>query len=645
MSRGDGAQSRVSRRALLLLGAQLGVVGVLGWRMRELQIEQADRFRLLADENRINIRLIPPARGLIYDRNGTALALNRPNYRIVMIREQTGDPEDALDRLARVLPISPETRARILRETRAKSAFVPVTVAEHLDWETFAKVSANSPALSGVIPEVGMTRAYPEGAPFAHIVGYVGPVSERDLQRREDPDPLLQIPRFQIGKTGVENRLEDSLRGDAGISRIEVNSIGRVMRELDRTDGEAGTDLQLTLDLELQRFAMERMAGQSAAAVLMDLREGDLVAMASTPAFDPNLFVFGISTKDWNGLLNDPYTPLANKSVSGGYPPGSTFKMIVALAALEEGVTTPGETVWCPGHVEVGDRRFHCWRRGGHGKVNLRQSLSQSCDVYYYEMARRVGIEKITAMARRLGLGERHDLPLPAISEGLTPTKEWKMRAQGQPWLVGDSVNAGIGQGYVLASPLQLAVMTARLATGRVLSPRLVRAIGGQPIATDPVPELDLTAGSLEHIRDAMDAVVNTRRGTAWSSRILGEMRMAGKTGTSQVRRITEAERRSGVFRNEDLPWERRDHALFVAYAPIAAPRYALSVVVEHGGGGSTAAAPIARDIMLRALYGRRPPLEVYPQKQRPAIEERRRIEDERDRDAPAATVPERDRA
>ncbi|MEM9198247.1 MAG: penicillin-binding transpeptidase domain-containing protein, partial [Pseudomonadota bacterium] len=349
MSKRAGAQSRVSRRALLLLGAQLGVVGVLGWRMRELQIEQADRFRLLADENRINIRLIPPARGLIYDRNGTALALNRPNYRIVMIREQTGDPEDALDRLGRVLPISPETRARILRETRAKSAFVPVTVAEHLDWETFARVSANSPALSGVIPEVGMTRAYPEGAPFAHVVGYVGPVSERDLKRREDPDPLLQIPRFQIGKTGVENRLEDNLRGDAGISRIEVNSIGRVMRELDRSDGEAGTDLQLTLDLDLQRFAMERMAGQSAAAVLMDLREGDLVAMASTPAFDPNLFVFGISTKDWNGLLNDPYTPLANKSVSGGYPPGSTFKMIVALAALEEGVTTPGETVWCPG--------------------------------------------------------------------------------------------------------------------------------------------------------------------------------------------------------------------------------------------------------------------------------------------------------
>ncbi|MEM9049564.1 MAG: penicillin-binding protein 2 [Pseudomonadota bacterium] len=634
-----GAERRLNRRALLLLGAQLGLVGVLGWRMRTLQIREAERYRLLADENRINIRLIPPARGLIFDRNGIAIALNRPNYRIVIIREQAGDVEETLARLARIVPIGADQQARILRETRAKSAFVPVTVAEHLDWHTFARVASNSPALSGIVPEVGLTRAYPEADIFAHAVGYVGPVSERDLQRREEPDPLLQIPRFQIGKTGVENRMEDRLRGEAGISRIEVNSVGRVMRELDRSEGVAGTDMQLSLDLDLQAFTMARMQGQSAAAVLLDLAQGDILALASSPAFDPNLFVFGISTQAWSGLLNDPYTPLSNKAVSGGYPPGSTFKMIVALAALEEGVVQPGETVWCPGHMDVGDRRFHCWRRGGHGKMDLQDSLRQSCDVYYYEIARRVGIEKITAMARRLGLGERHDLPLPAISEGLTPTKDWKMRVHGQPWLLGDSVNAGIGQGYVLASPLQLSVMTARLATGRAITPRLIRAIDGQPLSPAEAPPLDIAPASLAQIRRAMSSVVNERRGTAFAARILGQRRMAGKTGTSQVRRITEAERRAGVFRNEDLPWERRDHALFVAYAPLEAPRYALSVVVEHGGGGSTAAAPIARDILLRALYGPRPPLEVYP----PAL--RRDIEERREAEPPATAAPLRDRA
>ncbi|RMF40595.1 MAG: penicillin-binding protein 2 [Alphaproteobacteria bacterium] len=636
----DRQGAGIGRRAVLLFGAKLGVVGLLAWRMHQLQVEQADRYRLLADENRINIRLIPPARGLIFDRSGRPLAVNRPNYRIVLIREQAGDPERALDELGRIIEIGDAQRSRVLKEVSQKSAFVPVTVAERLDWEDFARVAANSPVLSGIIPEVGLTRFYPEGDATAHVVGYVGPVSERDLKRQATPDPLLQIPRFQIGKTGVERRLERALRGQAGISRIEVNSLGRVMRELDRNEGKAGQNVQLTLDLPLQRYALTRLAGEAGSAVVMDVRDGSILALASTPTFDPNLFVFGISTENWENLLNDPHRPLADKPVSGAYPPGSTFKMVVALAALEAGLVKPGETVWCPGYIKIGNRRFHCWKRVGHGHVDLRRSLRESCDVYYYEMAQRVGIERITAMARRLGLGSRPPLPLPAIAEGLMPTKAWKERVHGSPWLIGDSVNAGIGQGYVLASPMQLAIMTARLATGRAIVPRLVQSFDDVPVARAEPPDLGIPGEHLKYIRDGMRAAVNHRRGTAHAARIADRsLAMSGKTGTSQVRQITEVERRAGIFRNEDLPWERRDHALFVAYAPVSDPRYAVSVVIEHGGGGARAAAPVARDIMLYALHGGPAPLSAYPEKVRPEIRKRRATPETSPR------PPQRDRA
>lgn len=621
----DAGETRLTRRSLLLLGAQGAMMAGLAFRMRQLQVEQAPGFRLLAEENRINIRLIPPARGRIFDRQGRPLAANRSNYRVVLVRERTRDPEDLLDRLALLIDISPRERERALREMRQKSAFVPVTVVEHLSWEDFARINANAPALPGVDLEAGLTRFYPEGADFAHIVGYVGRVNERELQEDEGRTPLLQIPDFQIGKSGLEQRRDASLRGSAGVSRIEVNALGRVIRELDRQEGDPGVDLQLAVDMDLQSHAMERLGGEAASATMIDIRTGDLLLLASSPGFDPNKFVFGISSKDWNGLLNDQFRPLANKTVSGLYPPGSTFKMVVALAGLEAGVMDPAEKVFCNGRYKLGDRYFHCWSRGGHGQVDLNKSLEQSCDVYYYELAKRVGIEAISDMAVRLGFGVQPDLPLPAVREGLAPTKAWKRRVHDQGWLVGDSLNAGIGQGFVLASPLQLAVMTARIASGRAISPRLVRGAGGAPLA-DPVhPVLDINPAHLRMVREGMNSVMNARYGTARKSRIDDPLnQMAGKTGTSQVRRITKAERATGVIRNEDLPWERRDHALFVAYAPYDAPRYALSVVVEHGGGGSAAAAPIARDLMMRAIYGPEPPLLAYPASERREIMERR---------------------
>ncbi|MGH1367655.1 MAG: penicillin-binding protein 2 [Maritimibacter sp.] len=614
----------ISRRGLLLGGTQLAFGGILVGRMRYMQVEQADQYRMLADENRINMRLIPPARGLIYDRKGVLLAGNEQNYRIVMVREDAGDVEAVLERLSKLIYLSEEQKADAIEEMRRRSPFVPVTIADRVNWEDVSEVAVNAPALPGVSPEMGLSRVYPLDKDFAHIVGYVGPVSDRDLERLENPDPLLQIPRFQIGKIGVEARLESTLRGRAGTKRIEVNAVGRVMRELGREETTAGANVQLTVNHALQNFAEARLAGESAAAVVIDPRNGDILAAASAPSYDPNKFVRGISYKDYQGLLDDPYRPLPNKCTSGLYPPGSTFKMVTALAALEAGEVDTNEQVTCRGSIELHSRRFHCWRRGGHGRVALVRSLKESCDVYYYDLAQRVGIAGMSAMAKKLGLGVAYDLPLTGVSEGLIPTKEWKLESKGKEWVVGDSINASIGQGFVLSSPLQLAVMTARIAMGNKIEPRLVRSVDGVEQPVKGAEPIDISSENLEAVRRGMYEVVNAGGGTGGSSRVVAEgVRMAGKTGTSQVRNITAAERARGVSRNEDLPWERRDHALFVCYAPHDNPEVAVAVVVEHGGGGSTAAAPIARDVLLAALFDDVPPLSAYPSSQRGTIRAR----------------------
>lgn len=622
----EAGHRQISRRMAVLGGLQLLFIGGLGARMRFLQVEQADQFRLLAEDNRIKDSLIPPARGEVFDRNGVQLAKNIPSYRIIMKREDMEDVDATLSRLGKVLDLDPDDTERALAEMRRSAPFHPITLADDVTWEDISRVSVNAPALPGVTPEVGLSRIYPLGSNFAHVLGYVGPVSDYDLAQIDAPDQLLLIPRFQIGKVGVEAKKEDALRGRAGVKREEVNASGRVMRELDRREGRAGDDLQLTVDASLQNYVQARLGEESASAVVMDLETGDLVAIASAPTFDPNLFVRGISVADYRGLTENTYRPLASKSVQGAYPPGSTFKMITALAALDAGIVEPDETVYCPGHLEVADRKFHCWKRAGHGQVNLKDSLKQSCDVYYYDLALKVGIENISAMAQRFGLGVRHNVPMSAVAEGLTPTKTWKRRVHDKEWVIGDTVNASIGQGYMLASPLQLAVMAARIATGQEISPRLIKSVNGVETPSGMGPALGIDPLHLQKMRRAMYDVVNDRRGTAYASRIIADnMRMAGKTGTSQVRNITAAERARGVTSNEDLPWERRDHALFVNFAPFDKPKYAVAVIVEHGGSGSAAAAPIARDITLQALYAGEPPLNAYPTKDRDTIRQQQR--------------------
>lgn len=610
--------ARITRRGLFLGGSMLAFMGVLGGRMRHLSVEESDRFRLLAEDNRIRYDLIPPERGLLFDREGEPIALNEQTYRVVVKAADVDDLDATFARLRALIPLTPEQEESARNEIARANPTAPVTVADRLSWADVAELAVNAPALPGVSPEVGLSRMYPGKDDFAHVIGYVGPVSDYYLSQTGDSDPLLLTPRFQVGRVGVEAKLENLLRGKAGNKQVEVNVRGRVMRELSREDGIPGKNVQLTVDRDLQAFVQARMVGESASVVVMDVNTGDLRAIGSGPSFDPNLFVRGISQASYDQLVNNRYRPLANKSVQGLYPPGSTFKMVTVLAGLEAGVISMGETIYCPGHKEVGGRRFHCWKRGGHGWMDMHDSLMESCDVYYYELAERVGIENISAMARKLGLGERHDLPMSAVAEGNTPTKDWKFRRHKQNWVVGDSLNAAIGQGYVLASPLQLAVMTARLATGQAIRPRLVKSIDGveEPVLTDG--PMDLSPTHLGAIRRAMYSVNNNRKGTAYGSRTVGEeMVIAGKTGTSQVRSV--------VVNNEDVPWEQRDHALFVGFAPYDAPRYAVSVVVEHGGGGSRAAAPIARDVMLAALSGGMPPLDAYPSAQRPQIQDRLR--------------------
>ena len=612
------------RRGVLIFAIQGIFVAGLAARMRFLQIDQADQYRLLAEENRINVRLVPPSRGLVYDRDGLLIASNVQNYRAVIIREDVENLESLLNNLQTLLKISDEKKQAIRKLVLKHSPFVPITVLNNLSWSNVAKISVNAPVLHGLTADVGLNRHYPRGADYAHLLGYVGPVSDFDLKKRDDNDPLLKIPRFQIGKTGVEAKLERALRGNAGTKRIEVNAKGRVIRELSRQESSPGQSVQMTIDTGLQNFALARLGKKSASAVVMRVDNGDLLSMASSPSFDTNLFVEGISTNDYAALRDNEFRPLADKSVQGIYPPGSTFKMVIALAALDEGLIKPNEKIRCDGHIELADRKFHCWKRLGHEEITLTEALEQSCDVFFYDLALRVGIEKITQMAKRLGIGIKHNLPLSGVARGLSPTKNWKLKTQGESWVLGDTLNVGIGQGYVLASPLQLAVMAARIASGKVVEPRIIKRVNGVEQKIPNQLKLDIDPNALGIIRSGMYEVSNGIKGTARKSKIaISEISMAAKTGTSQVRNITSKERATGVIPNEKLPYNRRDHALFVGFAPYNQPKYAIAVVVEHGGGGSKVAAPIARDIMLRALYEKIPPLEAYPEEQRAKIAKR----------------------
>ncbi|WP_337997375.1 penicillin-binding protein 2 [Oleispirillum naphthae] len=594
-----------TRRAMMLAAGQTGLTMALAGRMYYLQVTEAERYGILADENRISLRLLPPPRGLILDRFGREMAVNRQNFRVLVVREQTPDLMQTLDALGMIIPLTDKDKTRIRREVERKRAFMPVQVKENLSWEEMAQIQINAPDLPGVVIDEGLTRYYPYGDGGAQVLGYVSSVSEKDLTG----EALLELPGFRIGKAGVEKIYDLALRGRGGNSKVEVNALGRVIRELERKEGTPGVDVTLTLDLEMQQFAVDRIGEESAAAVVIDVHTGEILVMASTPSFDPNAFNRGLTPEEWSALITNERAPLRNKCISAQFPPGSTFKVIVAMAALEAGVISPEQTVFCPGYMDLGEHRFHCWQKRGHGSVNMVEALQHSCDVYFYEVARRVGVDRIADVARRFGLGSPLGIDLPNEVSGLIPDRAWKRAFNGQPWLPGETLNAGIGQGYVLTTPLQLAVMAARIANGGMaVKPRLTRetvtTAGLKPIGAAALAPVGVNPKSVALVRRGMYEVVNNPAGTAHRSAFdVNGQRMAGKTGSSQVRRITMKERETtGVLKNDALPWKERDHALFIAFAPADAPRYACAVVVEHGGGGSAVAAPIASDIMKEAL-------------------------------------------
>lgn len=580
-----------SRRAVVL-GAAQGAVGmVLAGRMAWLSVVENEQYKLKAESNRVSNTLIPPRRGWLLDRNGKPLASNRTDFRIDLIPDRIVDKDKLLAELTRLLNLGPEDLARIETDLKRAGGFRPVQVAENLDWDRFATVLVRQPELPGVAPTRGYARHYPLGAGVGHLIGYVGTASAE--QYKLDRDPLLVTPGFKLGKDGLEKTLDKRLRGKPGAKRVEVTAHGRPVRELETRADQPVESIKLTIDAGLQEYVARRLGTNSGSAIVIDVASGDILAMASMPAYDPNSFSDGISQTEWKMLSEDDHVPLMNKVLQGLYPPGSTVKPMNGLALMAAGVS-PHDRVVCSGALRVGNGVFHCHKKGGHGPLDLKNAIMQSCDIYFYEMVRRVGYDAIAPMARMLGLGQKFDMPFTTQRYGTVPDSAWKLKKYHHPWTVADSLNASIGQGYVLANPLQLAVMASRIASGKILVPRL---LANGPSGAQPLP---VSAEDLAVVRDAMYGVVN-QGGTGGAARMYVQgVAIAAKTGTAQVRRITMAERRTGVLKNASLPFKMRDHALLVCFAPADNPKYAAAIVLEHNGHTvrNLDAPLIGRDIM-----------------------------------------------
>lgn len=619
MARKHSPEADFDRRLLIAMGAGGAVFATLAARLFQLQFLEADHYRKLASENHIRLVLAPPERGQILDRFGRPLASQRQAGRVSVVPERLDDPQATLLQLSKFIDL-PEARVkRVLEEIQTnrmrRASFVPVTVVQELSYEEFARLRVRAVEMEGVDVQMASTRSYPRGRDFAHVLGYVARASQDDLTRLAEGrspeemktfEELFRHPDIRVGRQGMERFAEDWLRGRPGRRRVVTNAHGRPMQELEQDPANAavaGKDLYVTIDSELQRVAIERFEGESGAAVVIDVTNGDVIAMVSTPAFDPNAFVNGISGKDYAELRDNPMSPLYPRAHGGVYPPGSTFKMVVATAALEAGVVKTTDTVRCGGSYRFGNRTWHCWKKGGHGTMNMHNAIKHSCDVYFYEIARRTGVRKIAEVSHKFGFGETFVLGMTGGRSGLVPDPDWKMKARGEPWFEGETLNFGIGQGQLGTTPLQLALMTARIAaTGAPIKPKLIGL--GPPSDEDKTLDAPLDAAIMEIQKAGMFGVSSEPGGTAYRSGDLGlgGPRLAGKTGTAQVRRISAEERARGIRLGDSIARELRDHALFVAYAPADNPRYAVSVIVEHGEGGSRTAAPVGRDILAAAI-------------------------------------------
>lgn len=607
-------QGSFLRRTFVLGGlTALGGLALTG-RLAQLQVFQAQQYATLASNNQFNFRLVPPPRGRVLDRNGVVIAGNRPSFRVLVVRDETKDLDQTLDLLGRLLPDTVDRRRSIIREVNAAPRFSPVPVKSDLSWEEFAKVNLYANELPGVMADMNEARFYPFGGSFAHVIGYVAKPNDRDIksieEKGEKVPEILFNPGFRIGRQGVEKAFDKDLRGEAGGNRVEVDARGRVVAEDIGGSRPAvpGKDIMLTLDSDVQNRALEVYGEESGGCVVMDVRNGDILCMVSAPSFDPNLFVGGVPGKIYNALRDYERKPLLDKAIYGTFPPGSTFKMTTALALLDAGIS-PTERVSCSGGYRYGNRTFRCWRRGGHGSMDMHNAIKNSCDTYFYHMCNRAGVDRIAKVAHELGFGQTYEIGIGGQSKGIVPSTQWKKDYAAATkwdddgtWYPGETLSVSIGQGALAVNALQLAVMTSRIANGqKAIHPRLVKSVGGEERPSGAAfGDLPIPKEHLDIVRGGMAAVANDVTGTAYraSQLGLGDIQMAGKTGTAQSRDYG-----SGSRGPRDAVWTRRDHALFVAFAPHDAPRYAIALIIQHApAGGAADAAPRAREIMKTVL-------------------------------------------
>ena len=607
---GDSGHGVVTRRSFLILATQAVVAIGLGGRLYHLQISQGHSYRTLSEKNQLSLRPVLARRGAIYDRNGIVLAHHIDNYQLTLYPDRLAQHEATLAQLSRLLRLD-ENHLR--QHIASKQPYRPITLKQRLSWQDVATLEAHATSIPNAHIEKWESRFYPYGDKTCHVIGYMGAPTRQELQNHL----ALRLPHARVGKTAIEKAENARLSGTSGLDFDEVNAQGVIARRIKHKPAHNGQNLTITIDYRLQSLAMERLQGLNGSAVLLDCQNGDILALASSPSFDANMLSFETPKHHWQALHQNPHKPLINKAISALYAPGSTFKLITALASLEAQQITPEDTIVCRGHKTVGDATFHCWKNKGHGAMTLKHALAESCDVYFYTLAERLSIAALARMARLFGLGQSYNLPLPNQKIGIIPDADWKKQQVKEKWFLGDTIVASIGQGYTTTSCLQLAVMTARIAQkGRAVVPRLISHFWQQdngrtsktlttraPLVSSPdFMPLPIQQDNLMTIHDAMDAVVNESYGTAYHARIRRKgAEMSGKSGSTQIRRISADERLYGVIKNSDLPWYQRDHGLFVGYAPRQHPRYATAVIIEHSGSGARHAAPIAAALLEQA--------------------------------------------
>ena len=588
----------INRRLFIISAAKLIVFFGLSTRLFSLQVKEKNKYLTLSDKNRIREWKLPPVRGEFRDYFGQTIAGNNEVYQLHLIPEQVEDFRYITLRLKTILNLSDKEFQKILKKRKEIKPWETIVVSDNLSWEQFSKVNSFLYELTGVKSVLSISRIYPYKENFTHVIGYVSQANQNDILNNQTIKDKF-VPGLRVGKTGLEKSFEDILLGDNDIQRFEVNAYGRRISQLEYQKGTKGKDIRLTIDTEIQKLCNELLKDKAGSICVMDIFTGEIIAMQSSPSFDPNLFLFGINNDDWQLIRNNPMKPLINKSISGNYSPGSTIKPIVALSALENKIINPKFTVFCEGKIEMYGQTYHCWKKKGHGFVNLRNAMKQSCDTYFYEIARRLGVDKLSETAKRFGLGEKcfGDL-FSNEKKGLIPNTQWKKNTMGSGWLLGETMITGIGQGYIQTTPMQLCLMTAQLANGGYkIEPKIVVDEFNKQVRKDSFKKLFDNEKNIKIIHDSMYSSTNEVMGTSYSSRINNpKYRFAGKTGTAQVKRITE-EQRELDLETSQIPYDDRDHALYVAFGPYKNPRYALSIIIEHGGSGSSTAAPMAKKL------------------------------------------------